>query len=165
VQIVIFLGTGCAISRYRYISLEDAPGVVVQSHGAPALESLRFSSEMPVEYSVDREHYRLRFRVDVDSYLPKMGIAVDAKKGEALSLAQQRWRKTREGRSASCASFYPVENSASELDFAWVTCADDTEAERYISFDVVGAAGRVIGIEDIPFKLKTNGVYVLPDLL
>jgi hypothetical protein len=159
------LGTGCAPSRYRFISLEEVPAISVDRHGTADLAGLYFSSTMPIEYSLYRERYSLRFRVPSDVYLPALQIAVEGKKGEVLSLSQQGWRRARRDPRAPCGSFQTLPRSKSELRFSWTSCGKEAPDKQFISFDVLAESGQVVGNEDIPFKLKINGIYVVPDVL
>jgi hypothetical protein len=164
--VVALSALGCSFSRYRYISLEGQPGVEIENYETPTLKRLYFSSKMPIQYSLDRKDYRLEFRTNLDSYLPEMWIAVRGHDGEQLRMLQRASRRGRRDRAVSCGSFGAVDNGApNEIRFSWVTCAHAGRDERYISFDVTSEAGSFVGMEDVPFELKTNGYYVLPDLL
>lgn len=163
---VLLSPVGCAFSRYLYISLEGQPGVEVEAYTTPNLEHLYSSSQMPTKYLVEREGYRLSFTTIMDSYLPEIRLAVYGADGEQLRIAQKAARKARGDRAVPCGSFGSMDGSGSnELRFSWVTCKDAGIDEAFISFDVASESGEILGKEDIPFELKANGFYVLPDLL
>lgn len=156
---------GCAVSRYLYISLEGQPGVEIEAYDIPDLKHLYSSSRMPTAYSLQREDYRLVFTTSIESYLPEIHIAVEDNDNERLRISQQASRKARSDRVVPCGSFGSVDSGAmNELRFSWITCEDASIDEMYISFDVTSEAGDLVGKEDIPFELRANGFYVLPDL-
>jgi hypothetical protein len=164
--VVLLMSFGCAVSRYQYISLADQPDVKVEAYDAPRLKRLYFSSAIPVEYSVKRKDYKLSFRTNLDTYFPQMQIGASGSDGEPLRMTQQAARRARSDRAVPCGSFGSIDtNGTNELRFSWVTCADAGADERYISFDVTSAAGQLLGREDIPFELVSDGFYVLPDLI
>jgi|GEM_PF-4471911 hypothetical protein len=162
--IITVLLTGCAVSDYQYISLESTPGIVIETHETPRLKNLYFSSEMPSRYSLDRDNYKLSFDANLDSYLPRISVAVKAPNKTSLGLSQQVRRKARSSRVSPCGSFDATDTLRSELLFSWVTCPESGADEWYISFDVRSENGTLIASEDIAFELKTNGRYVLADL-
>lgn len=161
---LVLCSVGCAVSRYQYISLEDVPGIEVETYGTPTLKNLYFSSRMPSRYHLAREHYRLSFYASLDSYLPEIRVAVKGNDGELLRLSQQASRRARSDRVVPCGSFGNVAKTQGELRFSWVTCAESGADERYISFDVTSENGLLVGSEDIPFELEANGFYAMPDL-
>jgi len=143
-SVLLLLSTGCSVSRYQYISLEDTPGIKVEAYDTPRLESLYSSTDMPSRYSLDCDDYKLTFRTNLDSYLPRMSIAVKSNDEKILGLSQRASRKARSDRVVPCGAFDAVDTSSSELSFAWVTCAESGTDERYISFDVTSEGGVVV---------------------
>jgi hypothetical protein len=164
VIILVLSSVGCAVARYHYISLERYSEMKVESSDVPTLRNLHCASKMPIEYSLERKQYRLLFRPDLDSYLPEMLIVVQGADSRLLRMRQQPSRRARDDRLVPCGSFGPVEGKANALHFSWVTCKNAGAAERYLSFDVVAESGELVASEDIPFDLKSNGFYVMPDL-
>ena len=159
--------TACAphVSTYRYISLEDIPGIRVEAMGEAELENLYFHSEMPVRYSLERKSYYISFHVNKESYFPSLTIVVSsADDGGPLKLEHQRYRKAKVSQSSCGPSFYRNADQLSRLGFGWSEC-DELKQQQIISFDVLSADGEIIGQEDIPFELKSNGFYYVVDAI
>ena len=157
--------TGCVpyVSTYEYIDLQDAPGFELGGFSVPDLDGLQSATKMPSLYRADRGRYRLECRVSPTSYLPAMLIRVFSEDSE-LAIEQKRQRKAM-ARGRPCGSFYAVDDRRDLTKFAWVSCNSADPREAFISFDVVDTDGEVVGQEDIPFVLRSNGFYVLPDAL
>ena len=163
--VLLSMVAACTTSKYRYISLENVPGIEVVERGNPRLDRIRGASPMPTAYRLERDRYRLDLRVNLETYAPALRIRAEAKTDAdgTLELAPKRWRRTSSTRAAPCGSFYDVAGSSDQLSFGW-GCKEG-ENDHFISFDVMTVDGEVLGREDIPFTLEANGSYTLSDML
>lgn len=161
----LVLTVACTVSRYRYISLEDVPGIEIVEHGMPQLEGIRGASSMPTAYRLQRSQYEIEFRVNLDTYNAAVYIYVEPKIKDlgTLRMTDQKWRKIPAVSETTCHNYYYSTEHQNRLGFAWGCSAEG--AGRIISFDVVTIDGIVLGQEDVPFQLKSNGISTLTDSL
>lgn len=145
---------------YRYISLEQVPGIRVERIAKISQPALRRDSAVAVEYSLLRRYYKLNFSVIQDSLHPALKIAVE---GGNHSVGFHRDVSVRAPNGAICASFYPA--TAASFDFGWASECTDPRLPKVIDFEVRNADGTVVERENIVFSLKENGVYTAIDAL
>lgn len=156
---------GCLpqVSQYRYLSFEEVPGVKVESVAPIEVKNLVFRSRIPVEYSLVREGYTLRIRIDPRSYVPNAAIELADSPG--VRLVPRPSRGARVNRPRPCGSYDDISTSGDRFAFSWVICGDDANPEELVvAFDVVGEN---VGVEeeDLQFKLRSDGVLWLHDSL
>lgn len=163
VALVSTMGCLPHVSRYRYLSFEEMPGVRVESVAPVEVENLVFGSTIPVEYSLVREGYTLRMSIDPRSYFPNARIELVDSPG--VRLVPRPSRGARANRPRPCGSYDDIATSGDRFEFSWVICGDDANPEELvIAFDVVGEN---LGVkeEDLQFTLRRDGVYWLRDSL
>ena len=162
--VALISAIGCVqVSRYRYLSFEDVPGADVESVAPIDVDNLVFGSTVPVEYSLAREGYALRLSIDPHSYFPN--ATVELADSQGVRLVPRPWRGARADRAAPCGSYDAIADSGEGFEFSWVVCGDNAnQEERVVSFDVVGDD---LGVkeENVPFTLRSDGVYWLRDSL
>jgi hypothetical protein len=145
---------------YRYISLEQVPGIRIDRTAQISQPVLRGDSAVAVEYSLRRQYYRLHFSVIQDSLHPALKVAVE---GGGHSVQFHRDISVRAPNGAICASFYPA--TAASFDFGWASECTDPRLPKVIDFEVRDSDGTVVARENIVFSLKENGVYSAVDAL
>lgn len=163
--VALSLATGCLpqVSRYRYLSFEDLPGVEVEQVAPIDVKNLVLGSTIPVEYSIAREGYRLQISIDPHSYIPNVTIALADSPG--VRLVPRPGRGAGADRPRPCGSYDAIAPSGRSFEFTWVICGEDaTPEERVVSFDVVG---KDLGVkeETLQFTMRSDGVYWLRDSL
>jgi hypothetical protein len=157
--------TGCLphTYRYRYLSFEDVPGVVVESVAPIEVENLVFGSTIPVEYSLAREGYTLLLSVDASSYSPN--ATVELRDSPGVRLVPRPSRGARADRPRPCGSYDDIAASGERFEFSWVICGDNASQEEHVvAFDVVD---KDFGVKEeaVQFTLRSDGVYWLRDSL
>lgn len=163
--VALMSATGCLphVSRYQYLSFENVPGADVESVAPIDVENLVFGSTIPVEYSLAREGYTLRLSIDPRSYFPNATVELADSPG--VHLVPRPSRGARADRPRPCGSYDDIAESGERFEFSWVICGDNTnQEERVVAFDVVGDNWGVKE-ENLPFTLRSDGVYWLPDSL
>jgi hypothetical protein len=145
---------------YRYISLEQVPGIRVDRTTKVTQEKLRGNSAMAVEYSLEREHYTLHFSVVQGSLHPALKVAIE---GGNYSVQFRRDMNVRAPDGTICASFYPA--TAASFDFGWAPECTDPGLPKVIDFEVRNGGGETVAQESIVFSLKENGVYSATDVI
>lgn len=111
---ICLLACGEVRSRYRYISLEDVPGIQIDKTAKIDIDGLRDASAIPVEYRLVRERYTLHFSITGKSYHPAIRISPGDRR---LRLIVHRDPEALAPNGAPCASSYPVAGGA--IDFGW----------------------------------------------
>lgn len=143
---------------YRYVSLEDVPGIRVEKRGKLDFEKAQDHAEMPFEYTLDRERYRLSFSRVFDGR-SDMEIRASGDGQDSLGLLPRSDRTQFSERP--CDRLFVRQGA---LHFSW-TCELAYKYQWFISFDVTDSAGQVIGEENIPFTIVRNGHWWETDSL
>lgn len=164
-SIVAAATVGCVpqVSRFRYLSFEEVPGISVESVAPVELENLVSGPTIPIRYSLVRENYKLLINIDAHSYLPNATIELANSNG--YRLVTRPLRGMRIDRPTPCGSYNGISASGDRFEFSWIICGDTANpGELVVAFDVVAKGGEVME-EAIPFTLRKDGVYWLRDSL
>ena len=154
---------GCHVSRYRYLSFDEVPGVDVESVAPVEVENLVFGSTIPVEYSLARDGYTLRISIDPRSYFPNATIQLAGSPG--VRLVPRPSRGADLDRPRPCGSYDGIAASGETFEFSWVICGENASpGELVVGFDVVGENFGTRE-EALQFELRSDGIYWLRDSL
>jgi len=148
--------------EYHFISLEETPGIKISEFGKSSYPGLRGDDAFPKEYLLNRDGYSLEFRILETAFSPHLQISIQGNT-TGLSLEPQERINAISTQSIKCANSYMDEADTTSFFFRW---EDDCFFERipkYISFDVMGDNGIAIAKEDLQFKIKKNGWFLVID--
>ena len=155
----------CAESlRYRYVSIENVPGINTTKIGASDLRHPHLlGGEFPIEYELRRPSYRLVFWIATDRFAPHIWIRPTVEPAQALLLKPRPDLLPPTTRARPCGT-YSTPRATEELRFDWVICGVDASPEEMsIAFDVVDTHGEVRGQEVLRFQIHESGFYFPPD--
>lgn len=152
-------------SNYYYISLGDASDVKVTSMGRVNLKNLKYNSEIPVSYTLERESYRLHFLISDNSYFPHLKIVAESLADTDIYLRPSRDLSIISEKGVVCASYYSDVQDLPTLYFGWSSDCIYEDVSKFVSFDIFDFKNTILAKENIPFELKKNGKYTLLDAI
>lgn len=156
---VLLGGCGPYLEPYRYIRLDDAPGLSQSSDREPDLEGLYFAGTMPSGYRLDRPDYEMTFTVPMQSYLPALQVSV------ATPGLEIRPKESESPPSpVFCGTWYPDPGNRRQLNFGWSSKCADGRPEQF-SIVVTDESGSAVGEETVSFRLERNGWLILADAI
>jgi hypothetical protein len=136
----------------------------VESRAAFDVENLYLSSEVPAQYLLERERYRVKIAIDLTSYDPQAVIEVQGAGEVVVAFRPEPF--VRAGRARPCGSYDAFKGDRQRFMFSWVICGEDADASEFVvAFDIFDEMGSLVGEERIPFELKRNGVFWASDSL
>jgi hypothetical protein len=149
-------GCGPYLEPYRYIRLDESPGLQALAKSQPTLAGLHFAGPMIARYRLERAGYVIDIVVPEQSYLPALEIRARTPGVVLKPLPEVP------AAAAFCGAWYPVPDDPGRIDFGWSPhCEDGRPAE--IVFEVRGSRGESLGIERLAFRLEANGWLLLVD--
>lgn len=141
------------------------------AYGQSSVGSLMFHEDMPIRYRLERNHYSLVASIDIDSIRPGVVFSIESDTHIGLRIQGEY--------SSMCfGGFDPLRAAArgsesDQLYFIWARAADyplsvDSQCSRAlapnesaytVTITIVDFSGAVIGLEEIPFAIKKNGIH------
>jgi hypothetical protein len=156
----ILILSGCYSRTYDfyYISLEHDEAARVVAREKLSVKNLRNNSIIPVEYSISRDKYTIRFLIG-NSYSPSARITVEALNNEKLRITPKRDMTALSQNGTLCALSFYTGQDPSTAQFIWGSSCHSNEIRKVIAFDVIDAFGNIIASEDIPFAVIHDGEF------
>ena len=166
--LLLFLGLGACVPvslDYYYLSLAEVEDVVVLETGRSTMKGF-FHRPMPIKYRLARRSYVVDFEIDRGHHHPNFWITAKTESGKGLRIESidgsdcSRW--------GNGSSELRTESQYSVVNFRSRTCKPiENPALRgvVIAFNVIGANGEVLGIEQLPAKVVRNGTVFYYDAI
>lgn len=147
--------TECA--DYRHLVFELVQGMTIEETRVPALGGLRDVKPFPISYALRRSSYQVIVRSYERDYGPTATLSVEA--GAPMTL-----RVTDVPMSSAGSSCVVMVEQSGGVKFSWLGKAG-YGTNPSIAVAVIDATGSQIAIEELPFKVVTNGRYCVRDAL
>jgi len=149
--------------EYHYISLEEITGIEITEIGKSSYPDLRGDKPFPKEYLLNRDGYSIKFRILETASSPHFQISAQGSTTKELGLEPQERIQAISTQNINCANSYTDETDNSSYFFRWDNACIFERIPKYISFDVIGNNGIAIAKEDLQFKIKKNGWFLVLD--
>ena len=160
--------TNACVYEYILFEKKEIRGIEIKSHGKSHLR-LESHKDMPIRYELPRpgKGYVLFFKLNLEYHWPSIFVSATTMAGRQLVIKGVE--------VGHCGGFnfqqrYTIDGLEA-LQFSWKPALGCTAGdlqkhpdEQIISFQVK-AGKRILGVEELPFKLVENGTYPYVDAL
>jgi hypothetical protein len=150
------------VEPFRFVELEQASGPRLEYSGPLEQPEIWFAGDIPLRYSLDRDRYRLLIINDAPSVLPGLTVALAPESEPGLKLVPAPAGQQSSPDGNVCASYY-VLPAGVEMEFGWAADCTGEGYRRQIEFHIANAQGELIGREQLGFRLRRRGWYLLRD--